>query len=70
MCPGASSTVYLFFSVSKCARPTSTVLPLALSSSLVSMMYAMYQDSRFLSFASASYFWMVRSSTMPAWKRI
>ena len=48
---------------SKCARPTSTVLPLARSSSLVSMMKARNQLSRFFSLASFSYFSIVRWST-------
>ena len=39
-------------SESGCRDLTSTVLPFARSSSLVSMMYAMYQLSRFFSFAS------------------
>jgi hypothetical protein len=39
---------------------------------LVSMMYAMYQLSRFLSFASRSYFSIVRLSTLSvqAWGRV
>ena len=54
-----------FVADSKCARPTSTVLPLARSSSLVSMMKARNHDSRFFSLASFSYFSMVRASTCP-----
>lgn len=45
----------LLHAVSKCALPTSTVFPLALSSSLVSMMNARNQDSRFRCLASLSY---------------
>ena len=48
----AAQQAHRLLAVLKCARPTSTVLPLARSSSLVSMTYAMYQVSRLLSFAS------------------
>lgn len=57
--------VNLYFSVSNQALPTSTVLPLALSSSYKSSMYAIHQDSFLLDLASSSYFSMVRSSTCP-----
>mmetsp|Transcript_67103 Transcript_67103/g.189758 ORF Transcript_67103/g.189758 Transcript_67103/m.189758 type:complete len:273 (+) Transcript_67103:1257-2075(+) len=68
--PGASSTVKRRFGVSKAARPTSTVLPLAFSSSLVSMMYAKNQLSRFFSLASFMYFSTCLSSTQPHKKRM
>ena len=42
---------------------TSTVFPLALSSSLVSMIKARNHESRFFSLASRSYFSIVRLST-------
>ncbi len=61
----AAAAAHRVLAVSKYALPTSTVMPLTRSSSLVSMMYAMYQDSRFLSLASRSYFSMVRLSTPP-----
>ena len=51
--------------VAKWARPTSTVLPFARSSSFVSITYAMYHVSRLLSRASFWYFSIVRSSTPP-----
>merc|ERR1719278_2217509 len=62
--PGASRIVKCFFSVSKYARPTSTVLPLFLSSALVSMHHDRYQVSLLISFASFSYFSRVLLSTM------
>ena len=62
--------VYRLFSVTKCARPHSTVFPLALSSSEVSMIYAIHQLSRFFCFASFSYFATVRSSTSPVFSNI
>ena len=44
--PGASKIVNRLFSVANTARPTSTVLPFARSSSFVSIMKARYHDSR------------------------
>lgn len=42
LCPGASKIVKCFFSVSKYARPTSTVLPFSRSSSFVSRAHDRY----------------------------
>mmetsp|Transcript_19035 Transcript_19035/g.45980 ORF Transcript_19035/g.45980 Transcript_19035/m.45980 type:complete len:219 (-) Transcript_19035:8-664(-) len=62
--------VYRLTTVSKCAFPTSTVFPFALSSSFVSMMNARNHDSRFNSLASRSYFSIVRLSTFSVMYRI
>ena len=56
--------VYRLRSVEKCALPTSTVFPLARSSSLVSIIKAKNHESRFRSFASFSYRSIVRLSTL------
>ena len=84
--PGASRMVKCFFSVSKDARPTSTVFPFSRSNNqnyrysfrisseriinslpswFVSNAQDRYQDSRFFSRASFSYFSKVLLSTIP-----
>ena len=70
LCVPFGDRTHRLFVVSKVARPTSTVLPFARSSSFVSMMYARYQLSRFRSFASRSNFSMVRLSTLPVRNRM
>ena len=57
-----SDGICVLFNIAGAAR-TSTVLPLARSSSLVSMMKARNHESRFFSLASFSYFSIVRAST-------
>lgn len=57
--------VYLLFSVSKYARPTSTVLPFARSSLPESSAHDRYHVSLPAALASCSYFSIVRLSTAP-----